>query len=259
MTVLIADDEGPAREELRYLLKSHPRLRVVGEAANGTEALDMAAAAGADLVFLDISMPGLSGLEAARQMASFPIPPRIVFVTAHDEFALEAFELNAVDYLLKPVDEGRLAKTVDRLESRPAIDAKVLEDTVRRLLDDRIPEAAGTAGGAAIDKVTVYRDGSFLPVDFRDLVLLAADGKQSRIVTRDGSYPYRRSLKDLERLVQAPFLFKCHRSYTVNLDCIETVDAWFNGTMRIRLAGVAEPVPVSRSRTPELRSVLKMD
>ena len=206
---LLVDDEAPARSELRYLLATHPEVEVVGEAASATEALKLAAAVPYDAVFIDIEMPRLSGLDAARLVHGRPGVPQLVFVTAHEQYAIEAFAVEALDYLLKPVDPERLAQVVRRLVSLQA--------------------PAGT-----VEKIPVVSGGETVLLDWEELHYVRADGDYSRVHTYDRSYLCTRSLRALEEALPADRFVRIHRSYLVNLDKVAAVRR--AGSDRIRLA-----------------------
>jgi DNA-binding LytR/AlgR family response regulator len=206
---LLVDDEAPARSELRYLLATHPEVEVVGEAASASEALKLAAAVPYDVVFIDIEMPGLSGLDAGRLVHGRPSVPQLVFVTAHEKYAIEAFAVEALDYLLKPVDPERLAQVVRRLVSLQA-----------------------PAG--AVEKIPVVSGGETVLLDWEELHYARADGDYSRVHTYDRSYLCTRSLRALEEALPADRFVRIHRSYLVNLDKVAAVRR--AGSDRIRLA-----------------------
>jgi DNA-binding LytR/AlgR family response regulator len=206
---LLVDDEAPARSELRYLLATHPEVEVVGEAASASEALKLAAAVPYDVVFIDIEMPGLSGLDAGRLVHGRPGVPQLVFVTAHEQYAIEAFAVEALDYLLKPVDPERLAQVVRRLVSLQA-----------------------PAG--AVEKIPVVSGGETVLLDWEELHYARADGDYSRVHTYDRSYLCTRSLRALEEALPADRFVRIHRSYLFNRDKVAAVRR--AGSDRIRLA-----------------------
>jgi DNA-binding LytR/AlgR family response regulator len=207
---LLVDDEAPARSELRYLLATHPEVEVVGEAATAVEALKLAAAVPYDVVFIDVEMPGLSGLDAARLVHGRTGAPQLVFVTAHEQYAIEAFAVEALDYLLKPVDPERLAQVVRRLGKRPAVPAPV----------EKIP--------------VVSSGGETVLLDWDELHYARADGDYSRVHTYDRSYLCTRSLRELEETLPADRFARIHRSYLVNLGKVAAVKR--PGGDRLRLA-----------------------
>ncbi|MDX6490310.1 MAG: two-component system, LytTR family, response regulator [Gaiellaceae bacterium] len=206
---LLVDDEAPARSELRYLLATHPEVEVVGEAATAVEALKLAGAVPYDVVFIDVEMPGLSGLDAARLVHGRTGAPQLVFVTAHEQYAIEAFAVEALDYLLKPVDPERLAQVVRRLGKRPAAPAPV-------------------------QKIPVVSGGETVLVDWDDVHYARADGDYSRVHTYDRSYLCTRSLRELEETLPAGQFARIHRSYLVNLRKVAAVKR--PGGDRLRLA-----------------------
>jgi two-component system, LytTR family, response regulator LytT len=190
---LIVDDEAPARSELRFLLSSHRDVEVVGEAASGAEALDLARDLRYDVMFLDVEMPGLTGLDAAPRVNERRDPPAVVFVTAHAEYAVDAFSVEAFDYLLKPVDPDRLARVVERLHERSS--------------EDAVP----------VEKVPVVAAGGTELLDFDQIHFVQADGDYSRVHTYDRSYLCTASLGELEERLPASRFVRIHRSYIVNL------------------------------------------
>ena len=235
LRALLVDDEAPARSELRYLLGAHPEVEVVGEAASAAEALRLAAAVEYDVVFLDVEMPGLTGLEAARLVRERAGAPELVFVTAHERYAVDAFAVEAFDYLLKPVDPERLARVVERLQERSREDARPVQ---------KIPVVAGGGGTELIDYDAIH--------------FVQADGDYSRVHTYDRAYLCTHSLGELEDTLPSGFA-RIHRSYLVNLSKVSAVKR--AGPDRIRLAlGDAErtELDVARRQSRMLRERLKL-
>lgn len=229
LRAILVDDEAPARAELRYLLERFPALTVVGEAGSTGEAEALLAAQPCDALFLDIQMPGLGGLDWAAILGRRRWRPRLVFVTAFDEYALEAFGLRAVDYLLKPVDPTRLAETVDRL----------LEQLPAR----RVQALPGQEGER------------LLPLQPEVVAYLEARGDEVQAHLVDGrSVRVRAPLQRLERLLPDDLFCRCHRAYIVNLRQVAELVPFFHGTYRLRLrAPAGREVPVSRSGARRLR------
>jgi two-component system response regulator LytT len=235
LRALLVDDEAPARSELRYLLGAHPEVEIVGEAASAAEALRLAAAVEYDVVFLDVEMPGLTGLDAARLVRERSDAPELVFVTAHERYAVEAFAVEAFDYLLKPVDPGRLARVIERLLERSRGDARPVP---------KIPVVAGGGGTELIDYDAVH--------------YVRADGDYSRVHTYDRAYLCTHSLGELEETLPSGFA-RIHRSYLVNLSKVAAVKR--AGPDRIKLAlGDAErtELDVARRQSRMLRERLKL-
>lgn len=227
MRALIIDDERLAREELRELLAAHPEIEIVGEAANGPEAQKRIAELQPDLLFLDIQMPEQNGFELLQELE--PPVPEVIFVTAYDKYALQAFENSALDYLVKPVEPERLAKAVARLRKLEPADA-----------------AAGRAGGELAGALTAdsqvfVRDGDrcwFVPL--RDIVLLEAEGSSTRVYFGGHKPVLPRALTALESRLPADQFFRINRSQIVNLKCIENIEPWFSRSLRVKLKGGLE-------------------
>jgi two-component system, LytTR family, response regulator len=233
MKVVIVDDEAPARSELRHLLCAHPEIDVVGEAASAVEAAR--AIPGCDAVFLDIEMAGASGLDVARLLRGSPRPPAVVFVTAHAEYAVDAFAVEAFDYLLKPVDPERLARVVARLGDRaPAV------------REPRKIPVVGSGGGTEL-------------IDQDQVFYVQAEGDYSRVHVYDRSYLSTASLRELEGALPADRFVRIHRSFLVNVEKIASVRR--AGADRLRLALDDEQrteLDVARRQAPRVRAALKL-
>lgn len=232
LRVLVVDDELPVREELRFLLARDGRVDSVTAAGSGAEALQHLERGDTDAVFLDIAMPGLSGLDVARVLALFRTSPQIVFVTAHEAHAVEAFEINAVDYLLKPVREERLT------------------EAIRRVVEARDQPHASTDGD---ETISVELGGVTRFIQRSDVRYVEAHGDYVRLHTAAGSHLLRAPLTTLEdRWRDAGFL-RIHRSLLVSLPHISEVRV-DQGRCTVRVADTE--LQVSRRHTPELRDLL---
>jgi DNA-binding LytR/AlgR family response regulator len=234
LRVLVADDEAPAREELGFLLGRDPRVATVRTVGSGAEALRALDASPVDALFLDIRMPGLGGLDLARTLAHFRDPPRVVFVTAHDEHAVEAFDLRAVDYLLKPVREQRLAEAVQR----------VCESL-----------AAGTVAPEPDDDETIAVElgGVTRCVNRRDVRYVESQGDYARLYTAEQSHLVRVPLTTLEEQWAPAGFLRIHRSRLVALHYIDEVKVE-SGRCTVRLGD--DVLQVSRRHAGELRDML---
>ncbi len=230
---LLVDDEAPARSELRYLLDSHADVRVVGEAASAREALDLARDLAPDIVFLDVEMPGLSGVEAAPLVRERTDPPAVVFVTAHERYAVDAFAVEAFDYLLKPVDPDRLARVVERLRER----------SVEQVLP--------------VEKVPVVSAGGTELLDYDQVHYAQADGDYSRVHTYDRVYLCTASLGDLEEKLPASRFARIHRSHLVNLSKVAGVRRVSSERLCLQLADARRTeLDVARRQARHLRERL---
>jgi two-component system, LytTR family, response regulator LytT len=232
---LIVDDEAPARGELRYLLAAHPEVEIAGEAATAREALALAESVRYDVVFLDIELPGMTGLEAARLVLNRRERPAVVFVTAHERYAVDAFAVEAFDYLVKPVEPERLARVVARLAQARSREAPAVE---------KIPVISGGGAKTLLDYDAVH--------------WIEADGDYSRVHTYDRSYLSTSSLRELEELLPAGFA-RIHRGHVVNLAKVAAVRR--AGPDRLRLALEDEQrteLDVARRQTRALRERLRL-
>ena len=229
----LVDDEAPARSELRYLLSRHPEVEIAGEAASATEAVALVRSTHLDVVFLDIELPGLTGVQAAALIREAHDPPIVVFVTAHERYALDAFAVEAFDYLLKPVDPDRLARLVERLRERVAGEPA----PVARL-------AVVTAGGSEL-------------LDYDQIHFAQADGDYSRVHTYDRSYLCTASLGDLERQLPGGRFVRIHRSHLVNLAKVAAVRRAGPDRVSLQLAdGPRTELAVARRQVRLLRERL---
>jgi DNA-binding LytR/AlgR family response regulator len=246
-TALIADDEPMLRKALtRLLAQAWPELEIVAEARNGRDAVEQFEAELPDICFLDVQMPGLSGVEAARHIGR---RARVVFVTAFDQYAVQAFEHGALDYLVKPVEPARLADTVDRLKERlltaqPALDAEALiEQLAVRLRKDSAPAKLQWI------RASVGQTVRMIAVD--DIDSLRSDEKYTRIAWRDDGKPtealIRTPLKELVAQLDPTQFAQVHRAVVVNLHAISHVTRGENETAQVHLKGRSEVLPVSRN------------
>ena len=230
LRVLVIDDERPALDELSFLLKRDPRVRGVLTSDSATEALRVLQDLEIDAVLLDISMPGLSGLELAQVLSRFKTPPPVVFVTAHDQHAVEAFDLNAVDYVLKPVSEDRLAEAVRR-----------------------IVEGPGRSAPRTDDQIAVELGGRTRFISRADVRYVEAQGDYARLHTAEGSHLLRTPLTTLEAEWREAGFVRIHRSLLVSLPHVEEIRT-DSGRCTVMIAG--QELAVSRRHTRELRDLL---
>ena len=233
ISVLVVDDELPAVQELSYLLGLDGRVGPVHTATSGTEALRVLEREEVDAIFLDIHMPGLTGLDLARVIARFAAPPAVVFVTADEDHALEAFDLAAVDYLLKPVRPERLERCVGRVAE--------------------LREPSGAAAGNEPAVITVEQGGVTRMIRRDDVTFVQAQGDYARLHTDGASYLVRVPLSDLERQWGPAGFVRIHRSYLVAMDAVEQLR--LSAAQPTVVVGGAE-LPVSRRLLPGLRERL---
>lgn len=282
IATLIVDDEQLAREELKYLLDSVGDVEVVGQGANGIEAVDLIERHHPDLVFLDVQMPGLDGFaviqkllernqaRAADVVGAEPGPlPQIVFATAYDQYAVRAFDVNAVDYVLKPFDRNRIAQAVERAKSRLAggvagatagvqTDSPIesqLEALLRLLKRPQISEHPQQPA-----KLVVQAQNRLLLVSQSEICFAAIDEGIIRIVTRTFEGQSKcRTLEELQEQLDPAHFWRAHRGYVVNIDHIREVVPWFKSSYQLRMNDKAQTeIPVSRTQTKRLRELFNL-
>lgn len=268
ISVVIADDEALARDELTYLLQQCEDIKIVGEATQGTEALEKILALKPDVAFLDIHMPKLDGLSVARKLLEVDQRLMIVFATAYDQHAIQAFEVNAVDYLLKPFDEERVLKTVERIRQRVRnlnsdLQKETLNKSLMGLLEkmagESVPSVTGQFQAQQISKLAVQGEESVVLIDPKDILYVYRKDRDVFIKTSNKVYSTKYTLQALEeKLANYPF-FRSHRSYLVNLNFVQELVPWFNGAYTLILNDEKRSeVPVSRAYVKGLKKVLKI-
>ena len=256
LRAVVVDDEQLARDELGYLLGRVGGVEVIGQAGNGVEALTTITRLQPDLVFLDVQMPGLTGFEVARRMLDTQAPAHIIFVTAYDQHAIEAFEVNAVDYLLKPVDQARLEVALQRARRRVATDrpdgaiGDQLEKIVQLVADRQ----------SRRERLAIKVGERFLLVQADDIIHASLVDDGIAVVTSQyaGTSSYR-TLDELQARLDPTVFWRVHRSHLVNINKIKEIVPWFSRNYILRMKDEkATEIPVSRTQTRRLREYLKL-
>ena len=258
INTVIVDDERPARDELAYLLKGFPEVNVVAQGKNGLEAVALIKEHNPDLVFLDVQMPGLDGFGVIKKLAERKLRvPQIVFATAFDSYAIQAFDVNAVDYLLKPFDKGRIAKAIQRAK-------KLVEAQTSAV--DRLENLVGQMGANAAKpkmapaKLLVKSQARMILVDADDMIYASIQDGTITICSRDaeGASNFR-TIEELAESLDADIFWRAHRSYLVNINHIKEVVPWFKSSYMLKMNDKRQSeIPVSRAQTKRLRELLKL-
>ena len=259
LRVLVVDDEQLAREELCYLLEQIGDVAVVGQAGNGIEALSAVDRQEPDLIFLDIQMPGLGGFEVARRLLDQgEEAPAIIFVTAYDQHAIAAFDVNAVDYLLKPVDATRLEQGLQRARRRLAAERPGSGPPLNDQLEQIVKMMAGRQ--VRRDQIALKVGEKFMLVQAVDIIFASLADESINIVTGQvaGTSNYR-TLDDLQARLDPEIFWRVHRSHLVNINKIKEIVPWFSRNYILRMKDAkGTEIPVSRSQTKRLREYLKL-
>ena len=241
---LLIEDERLAREELKSLLKDFMEIEIVGEARNGSEALGMIKKLSPDLLFLDINMPEMNGFEMIKHLEEIP---QVIFVTAYDEFALKAFEVNALDYLLKPVDPNRLQEAIKKLSNN--------EEEFNSHSDVFLASKDRTLTLA--DKVFIKDGEKCWFIELRKIRMLESDGNYVKVYFDTSRPLLLRSLNSFEERLDARFFFRANRKFIINLQWISSIENWFNGGLRVELME-GEKVEISRRQAIRFKEVMSL-
>jgi two-component system, LytTR family, response regulator LytT len=257
LTTIVVDDEQLAREELAFLLKDFPEVDVIATSSNGLEACELIHKLEPELVFLDIQMPGLDGIASVNRLRTDDSPsPYFIFVTAYEQYAVEAFRLEALDYLLKPVERGRLAESIDRVR-RVVLEKKSVSSPTGVSLGTG---AAAKPAAAPRTKLLVRANSRNFIVDASEVVYATIDDGLITLVTTniEGHSNYR-TVEDLQANLDREMFWRVHRSYLVNINRIKEVVPWFKSSYQLRMDDRKHTeVPVSRVQTRRLRELFKL-
>lgn len=287
---LLVDDESPARKELRFLLQDYTDLQIIGEATNALEALELVNNLDYSVVFLDIDMPGVKGIDLARQIKERENAPAVIFITAHEEYAVDAFNVNALDYLLKPINPKRLEQALQKVFERSFTDpaggsSNGLSNTFNST--NTLNAAYGANGAAAANAPapaqniptpqqiipasteplgTVTRPLEVVPAEHRgktillrpeEIIYIFTDKDNVFVKTHKESYLTRFTLKELEARLNPSLFFRSHRCYLVNIQRMRELIPYFNGTYSVVVDDhERSEVPVSRTQSRKLKEIL---
>jgi len=248
LKTLIVDDEFPARQELRCILEDIGNVEVIGECNNGLDALNIIRKDKIDVVFLDIEMPLISGLSLAKQLSEIDNPPKIVFTTGFSEFALDAFELGGIDYILKPYTQERLEITISRLIKKSGV-VKTTRDTF-----------SVNSNKSAPAKIALWSNDRLLLIDpEKEIIFLKAENRKTKVFTQKGTMEIALPLKEWEKRFKNRGFMRVHKSYIVNIAFIKEVVPWFNDTYLLKINEyLDEEIVVSRHYLPGFKKAFQL-
>ncbi|MBP7663420.1 MAG: response regulator transcription factor [Shewanella sp.] len=242
LKAIIVEDEYLAREELEYLVKSHSEIDIVASFEDGLEAFKYLQDHEVDVVFLDIQIPSIDGLLLAKNLHKSTHPPHVVFVTAYKEFAVEAFELEAFDYILKPYNEPRIISLLQKIEQ----------------VGRQAPKPQHEAASNTSRTVNLVKGERIIVTPCEQIYYAVADEKLTYVYTRTDRYVMQMTISEFVSRLPAEGFFRCHRSYCVNINKIREIVPWFNSTYLIRLHDLSFEVPVSRSNIKAFRQLMRL-
>lgn len=272
ITALVVDDEQLAREELKFLLNSIGGVEILGEGSNGIEAVELIEDLQPDVVFLDVQMPGLDGFAVLKQLIErrgVQKLPQVVFATAYDQYAVRAFDVNAVDYVLKPFDKSRIQQAVERTrarlaeagqESSTSINVSAGKDAGMDALLEMLHRQQTTPRGPAPNKLIVQVQSRLLLVDQSEICFAEIEEGIIRVVTPTvEGHSKCRTLEDLLELLDPSMFWRAHRGYVVNINHIREVVPWFKSSYQLRMDDKKQTeIPVSRAQTKRLRELFNL-
>jgi len=248
LRALLVDDESPARKELRYLLQSFEDVQIVGEAENALEAMELIENVRYSVIFLDINMPGLNGIEMARQLSQRPGSPAVIFTTAHEEYAFDAFSVHAYDYLLKPIHPKRLEEALQTVRERKKMNCPTAPRTIPRKKDSE---------PRPLEVIPAEQNGKTILIRPEEIIYISTDKDNVYIKTEADAYLTRYTLRELESRLDAQTFFRTHRCYLVNIRKMRELIPYFNGTYTVVVQDADKSeVPVSRTQARRLKEIL---
>lgn len=240
MKAIIVEDEFLAREELKYFIKNYSSIEIVAEFEDGIDVLKFIQKNEIDTIFLDINIPSLDGVLLAKNISKFSKKPYIVFITAYKEHAVEAFEIEAFDYILKPYYESRIISMLKKLEFTYNHE----KDNLHK--------------NCITNKINLWKNEKIIVVDLNDIYYCLAKERVTYVFTKDEEYSVGVSITEFYNSLPKDRFFRCHRSYIVNITKIREIIPWFNNTYNLRLQGIDCEVPVSRSNLKEFKQLMNI-
>ncbi len=247
MKVIIVEDEVLAQQELSWLIKEYSQMEIVGIFDDGLDVLKYLQHNRVDAIFLDINIPSLDGVLLAQNISQFAHRPFIVFITAWKEHAVEAFELEAFDYILKPYEETRIVNMLAKLQN-----------AWQQQQVDAAPSVAPTQASRESETINLVRDEKIYVTSIHDIYYAEAHEKMTFVYTRRESWVMPMNITEFCSKLPSAHFFRCHRSYCVNLNKIREIEPWFNNTYILRLKDLDFQVPVSRSKVKEFRQLMQL-
>ena len=238
MKCIIVEDEFLAREELKYFIENFSNIEIAGEFEDGIEVLKFLQSNKVDVIFLDINISGIDGVVIAKNISKFSEKPYIVFITAYKEHAVEAFEIEAFDYILKPYDETRIKSMLKKLELSYNSQKGELHTISNR--------------------INLFKNDKIIVTNIDDIYYCEAKERETCVLTKNEEYFVKMSISEFYDTLPKEMFFRCHRSYIVNLTKIKEIIPWFNNTYNLRLKNITKEIPVSRSNVKKFKQIMNI-
>ena len=249
MKAIIVEDEFPAREELKYFINNFSKIEILNEFDNGVEVLKFIQENTVDVIFLDINIPLLDGMLLARTINNFKIKPKVVFITAYKEHAVDAFELEAFDYILKPYSDDRMISMLNKLE-------RSVTSTVN--IENKLNEEKKLVQKSNVSTISLWKNDKLRVININDIYYCEARERETIVYTKDSEYIVKVAIKEFEKNLNDSLFFKTHRSYIVNTSKINEIIPWFNNTYKLKLNDINSEIPVSRSKIKDFRNIMNI-
>lgn len=249
MKAIIVEDEFPAREELKYFINNFSKIEVLNEFDNGVEVLKFIQENTVDVIFLDINIPLLDGMLLARTINNFKTKPKVVFITAYKEHAVDAFELEAFDYILKPYSDDRMISMLNKLE-------RSVISTVN--IENKLNEEKKLIHKSNVSTISLWKNDKLRVININDIYYCEARERETIVYTKDSEYIVKVAIKEFEKNLNDSLFFKTHRSYIVNTSKINEIIPWFNNTYKLKLNDINSEIPVSRSKIKDFRKIMNI-
>ncbi|ADU66510.1 LytTR family DNA-binding domain-containing protein [Desulfurispirillum indicum] len=248
MRVVIVEDEAPAVDELKYILRQAENVEVVADVQNGLKSLDVIKKLKPDVVFLDIELPDMNGFEVATELLEYAHRPLIIFCTAYDEYAIKAFEVNAVDYILKPYNDERILQALERAKGR-------LEE--KKIYHEQLRSAMSELTGNRIRKIVVESRGKLKVIDQEEIYWIGASVGKTEFHTHEEMYYSNHTLQNLEKILDDKLFLRIHRSHIINLNRVRELIPWFSGSFQVGMDDKAKTnLAVGRDKVKILKNIL---
>lgn len=248
LRAILVDDEPLSLEALGFLLEKQNKIELIGKYTDPLEALENIREARPELVFLDVEMPELDGISTAQEIINLGLDTHIVFATVFEQYAVKAFEMGAIDYVVKPFSENRIRLTVNRIAQKLQT-STAGRHSVNAVIKHKLPRKI-------ISKIAVWSDNSIVLLAPKDIQYFTMDDKRVFAYTADGAYECSSTLAELQYKLEDKGFFRCHKSFLINLEYIERIIPWVHSTYMIKLNETAEQIPVSRNYAKKLKVML---